>query len=225
MGHYSSCSRCGWSGLRLQTAGCSCRSQLARLQRDSMSPSQPVQKNWWSLIFRYLLWRGAAHHLSNISVKTRQHKRVSSGNVSNCLEISRCQLPRTLNVMWPMTMHPLEFLNFWHKTGNKTLYMTPTNFLTPLKVNSCMQLSKILAHFDQLYTYGWRQWVSNYHFRIWTQGATFETWDHSDIWSEWYLYRKTKRQRYKYKKKQKKTKKTKRWRQNILCCQGSFAIF
>ena len=45
MGHYcASCSRCGWSGLRLQTAGCSCRSQLARLQRDSMSPSQPVQK-------------------------------------------------------------------------------------------------------------------------------------------------------------------------------------
>ena len=64
MGHYcASCSRCGWSGLRLQTAGCSCRSQLARLQRDSMSPSQPVQKNWWSLIFRYLLLRGAAHHL------------------------------------------------------------------------------------------------------------------------------------------------------------------
>ena len=45
MGHYcASCSRCGWSGLRLQTAGCGCRSQLARLQRDSMSPSQPVQK-------------------------------------------------------------------------------------------------------------------------------------------------------------------------------------
>ena len=42
---YVACSRCGSQGLRLQTAGCSCRSQLApRLQPDSMSPSQPVAK-------------------------------------------------------------------------------------------------------------------------------------------------------------------------------------
>ena len=38
-----------------------------------------------------------------------------------------------------------------------------------------------------------RHWLSDRHFRIWTQRVTFEPWDASDIWSEWYLDKRTKR--------------------------------
>ena len=50
--------------------------------------------------------------------------------------------------------------------------------------------------------------VDAWHFRIWTQRVTFETWDPSDIWSEWCLEKKTKGQKGK-KTKSKKDKKTK----------------
>ena len=54
--------------------------------------------------------------------------------------------------------------------------------------------------------------VSHWHSRIWIHRVTFETWDPSDIWWEWYLDKKTKRQ------KNKKTKSL------ILWCQGSFKL-
>ena len=52
------------------------------------------------------------------------------------------------------------------------------------------------------------EWVTECHFRISTQRVTFETWDPSDIWSEWCLDKKTERQKNK-KKKDKKTKRHK----------------
>jgi len=58
-----------------------------------------------------------------------------------------------------------------------------------------------------------RQWVSGSvgqcHFRISTQRVTVETSDPSDIWSEWYLDKKTEKQKDKKTKRQ-KDKKTKR---------------
>ena len=41
------------------------------------------------------------------------------------------------------------------------------------------------------------QWLGGCHFRILTQRVTFETWHHSDFWSEWCQDKKTKRQEYK----------------------------
>ena len=49
---------------------------------------------------------------------------------------------------------------------------------------------------------------------------TFETWDPSDIWSEWCVDKQTKRQ-----KRQKRQKDKKRQQESlILRCQGSFAL-
>ena len=48
-----------------------------------------------------------------------------------------------------------------------------------------------------VYTYPWSvgELVSDCHLRILTQRMTFETWDFSDILSEWWLDKKTKRQK------------------------------
>ena len=55
-------------------------------------------------------------------------------------------------------------------------------------------------------------WVSQCHFRILTQRVAFKTWNPSDIWSEWCLNKKNKRQKDKKDKKTKgqKIKKTKK---------------
>ena len=54
------------------------------------------------------------------------------------------------------------------------------------------------------------------HFRIWTHRVTFETWDHSYIWSEWCLSEKTKRKNTKSQKDKKK--KTKKRKKRVLYC-------
>ena len=52
-------------------------------------------------------------------------------------------------------------------------------------------------------------WVGDCHFWILTQRVTLDTWDPSDIWSEWCPDKKTNRQKTKRQKRQKsKTKKT-----------------
>ena len=64
----------------------------------------------------------------------------------------------------------------------------------------------------RLYTWPWSvgHRLTDCHFRIWTQRVTYETWDPSDNWSEWWL---DKRQKDKKTKKDKKDKMTKRQRQ------------
>ena len=57
------------------------------------------------------------------------------------------------------------------------------------------------------------------HFRVSTQKVTFETWDLSDIWSEWCPDKKTKRQKdKKTKKKQKKEPKDKKTQKRVKYC-------
>ena len=50
------------------------------------------------------------------------------------------------------------------------------------------------------------EWVTHRHFRILTQRVTFETWDPSDIWSEWCLDKKTERQKDRKTERQKDRK-------------------
>ena len=46
----------------------------------------------------------------------------------------------------------------------------------------------------QLHTYPWL-WLTDCHFRIWTQRVASDIWNPSDIWSEWCLDKKTKIQK------------------------------
>ena len=76
--------------------------------------------------------------------------------------------------------------------------------------------------------------LTHCHFRVLTQRVTFETWDPSDIWSEWCLDKNTKRQKYKNTKRQNdkmtkrqkdtKTKDKEQQLSSILRRQGSFAL-
>ena len=78
-------------------------------------------------------------------------------------------------------------------------------------------------------------WLTHRHFRILTQIVTFETWDPSDIWSEWRLTKRWKDKKDKntkitkkaklQKDKKAKTQKNKEQKENlILWGQGSFAL-
>ena len=72
MGHYSSCSRCGWSGLRLQTAGCSCRSQLAAI----VCSETPCRRLNLRLSTRYY------KKLANTAQKSQTNKKTQLKKVS-----------------------------------------------------------------------------------------------------------------------------------------------
>jgi len=54
---------------------------------------------------------------------------------------------------------------------------------------------QFLAALAALYLTLVSHWLTECHFRILIQRVTFETWDPSDIWSEWFLDRKTERQK------------------------------
>ena len=89
-----------------------------------------------------------------------------------------------------LKFYPFE--NCWHQwieyhqwlaTGIPRWIQVGTNAL-------CVFLADLAALYLTL-----RHSVSQCHFRILTQGVTFETWDPSDILSEWCLDIKTKRQK------------------------------
>ena len=82
-------------------------------------------------------------------------------------------------------------------------------FINPFKNKSVHICLLFLAALAALYLTLVTDSVSECHFRISTQGVTFEAWDPSDLWSEWCLDKMTKIQKDKKTKRQ-KDKKTKR---------------
>ena len=104
-------------------------------------------------------------------------------------------------------VYTLGFVPGWL---NDSAHLWLTKFVQLFRVKWIVKkkTNQFLAALAALYPTLVSQSLSGCHFRISTQKVTFETWNPSDIWLEWYLDKKTIRQNDKKTKTKKiKTKK------------------